>query len=173
MDNFITGLPPVIGKEPKVVILGSMPSIKSIEKQEYYGNTQNHFWKIMSCLFKERDLELKSYEERTSFIKDKGLCLWDTIKSCVRKGSLDQNIKNAVPNDINQLMMDNPTIRLIVCNGRKAEKILKTYFPQFEEEEEKVICLPSTSPIPGKYNKTFAEKVELWSIILKYSKNSH
>ena len=40
----ITGFKPVVGKKPVVLILGSMPSVASLERREYYGNPGNHFW---------------------------------------------------------------------------------------------------------------------------------
>ena len=41
------GLPPVIGDRPVVLILGSSPSVISLEKKEYYSNPRNQYWQIM------------------------------------------------------------------------------------------------------------------------------
>ena len=60
----ISGFLPIIGNEPKMMILGSMPSITSLEKQEYYGFKHNRFWKIISAYFQ---IEFNSYEEKTDF----------------------------------------------------------------------------------------------------------
>lgn len=98
----IQGLFPIIGEGARVLILGSMPSAESLRLNQYYGNRRNHFWSIIYSLF---DLPLeKSYEKRIQFIKDKEIALWDVIHSCERVGSLDSNIKNAIPNDFKQLL---------------------------------------------------------------------
>jgi len=43
----ITSFEPIIDKNCKILVLGTMPSVKSLEKQQYYGNKQNQFWKII------------------------------------------------------------------------------------------------------------------------------
>ncbi|MCT4542364.1 MAG: DNA-deoxyinosine glycosylase [Vallitalea sp.] len=91
MDKIIS-FDPIIGDEPKVLILGTMPSVKSLEINEYYGFGRNHFWKIMSDLFMfDKDL---SYEEGKRVLIKNKIALWDVIYSCEREGSLDKNIKN-------------------------------------------------------------------------------
>ena len=40
-------LPPVVDEQTKVLIVGSMPGVQSLEKQQYYGNPRNHFWGII------------------------------------------------------------------------------------------------------------------------------
>jgi TDG/mug DNA glycosylase family protein len=34
---------PIIPKEPKVLILGTMPEMASLQQQQYYGHPRNHF----------------------------------------------------------------------------------------------------------------------------------
>ena len=161
------GLPVLLPENPKVLILGSMPSVKSLEIQAYYGNPRNHFWRILFQLFDEE--ELVDYEDKVSWLKSKGIGLWDTIGSCVRKGSLDANIKDERPNDIQSLVRENPTIHLIGCNGTKSYQVFRKYICLDEQfDKVKVIQLPSTSPIPGRYTKSFAEKVEAWRQISEY-----
>ena len=66
------GLAPLIDGRSRVVILGSFPSVKSLDKQEYYGNPQNHFWPIVerllgivrTCPYAER--KMAAYPEGTS-----------------------------------------------------------------------------------------------------------
>ena len=41
---------PVYDEQSKILILGSMPSVKSREQQFYYGHPQNRFWKVLSAV---------------------------------------------------------------------------------------------------------------------------
>ena len=42
---------PVYDEYSKVLILGTLPSVKSREAQFYYGHPQNRFWKVLGALF--------------------------------------------------------------------------------------------------------------------------
>ncbi|GGP09427.1 DNA-deoxyinosine glycosylase [Oceanobacillus neutriphilus] len=157
---------PVIDNKPRVLIVGSMPSIKSLEEQEYYGNPRNHFWSIMYRILEEKPCE--TYAEKIHLIKKNYIALWDTIGYCYRQGSLDMYIEEEEPNDIAGLLKEYPTIQLIACNGTKAYQMYKKFITPLLQQEIDVIKLPSTSPVPGKYNKTFEEKIESWRVITNY-----
>lgn len=75
MDKRIISLAPVLSAHPKVLILGSMPSRISLEKQQYYANTRNHFWNILYTLFQIAPIE--SYDEKIQFVRKRHLALWD------------------------------------------------------------------------------------------------
>ncbi|MFD1065799.1 DNA-deoxyinosine glycosylase [Oceanobacillus locisalsi] len=157
---------PIIGAKPKVLILGSMPSKKSLEEQEYYGNPRNHFWPMMYRILNEK--AAVTYSEKIEIIQKHQLALWDTIGYCFRQGSLDMHIEEEEPNDIAGLLKEYPSIQLIACNGTKAYHSFKKYITPMLEQEIDVLKLPSTSPIPGKYNKSFEEKIEVWRVIETY-----
>ncbi|WP_339228927.1 DNA-deoxyinosine glycosylase [Oceanobacillus sp. FSL K6-2867] len=166
MTKKLTSFPPVLPKNPKVLILGSMPGKVSLEKAEYYGNPRNHFWPILFELFQAAPV--KEYDKKIAFIKEHGIALWDSIGSCYREGSLDSNIIDEIPNDIIGLLREYPTIRLIACNGTKSYTTFKKNFKPADLGEVQVIKLPSTSPIPGRYTKSFQGKVASWSEILNH-----
>ncbi|CDQ40789.1 MULTISPECIES: DNA-deoxyinosine glycosylase [Virgibacillus] len=162
----LTSFEPILPSDPIVLILGSMPGGISLEKQEYYGNPRNHFWKIMFTLF---DKPLKEdYHEKIKLCKQHQIALWDTIANCYREGSLDANIKKEVPNNILELLDKYPTIKLIACNGGKSYQTFRKYFSTALIKPVDVVKLPSTSPIPGRYTKSFSGKLEEWKVILSY-----
>ena len=86
----MSGFPPIIGGEPRILILGSMPGIKSLEAVEYYAHPQNAFWWIMAQLF---ELDLRAdYPQRCRALIRAGVAVWDVLHDCERPGSLDSSI---------------------------------------------------------------------------------
>lgn len=168
MSPKLIGLDPIIAADPRVLIVGSMPSVISLKNQQYYGNPRNHFWDILCELFKQKFSP--DYQAKIQLVKQNHLVLWDVIGACYREGSLDGNIKEEEPNDIPGLLEKYPTIRLIACNGTKSYQTLKKNINWDILNNVDVLKLPSTSPIPGRYTKSFVGKVEEWEQITKYLK---
>lgn len=161
MQNRISSFPPIINANSKILILGSIPGVKSLEKQQYYGHPQNKFWKIIFHLFNEDFTE--DYIQKINILKKHRIALWDVIDSCERKGSLDSEIKNEEANQIPELLQKYPNIQAIFCNGGKSYKNLqkmlgKTSIIPF-------YLLPSTSPL---HTISFEKKLESWKKILDY-----
>ena len=75
-----------------ILILGSFPSLKSIEKNFYYGHKQNRFWDILSLIYDVPNLKQFSNEKKTSFCLNNHIALYDVIDSCSIKGSSDLSI---------------------------------------------------------------------------------
>jgi double-stranded uracil-DNA glycosylase len=152
------GLSPVTGPEPRVLILGSFPSILSLAHTEYYGNPKNRFWAIMEELFA---IPAKlPYEERCRRLTQEGVALWDVVRDCSREGSADSRIRNPLPNDIAGFIREHPTIRLIALNGSTAGRLCNRLagVPDIPS-----VTLPSTSPANAAV--TFGEKVRAWNIV--------
>ena len=158
MSNRISSFPPVISKTSKILILGSVPGVKSLEMQQYYAHPQNQFWKIVFELLGE-DFS-KDYETRIETIRKNNIALWDVIDTCEREGSLDTKIRNEEHNDITKILNDHPSISVIFCNGQKSFKNLKKILG--EESEIPVFVLPSTSPL---HTISFDKKLKEWEII--------
>lgn len=137
--ELLIGFQPVLPENPRILILGSMPSVASLEKSEYYGFPHNRFWKIMSSY---SNTIFESYDDKLNFLDNKGIALWDVIYSCERVGSLDSKIRNVTCNSIDELLREYPSITHIVCNGKKAYTLLLKYFPSLDVE---VLSLGSTS----------------------------
>ena len=159
---------PVIGHNPRILILGSMPGVVSLQAVQYYANPRNAFWPIMADLF-SIDIDC-DYQERMGQISRLPLVLWDTIKSCHREGSLDSNIQKhqLEANNIPSLLKQHSDIRLVACNGATSEK----YFNQLVKIQLPgdlgivVKRLPSTSP--ANATMKFDQKLSSWREILEY-----
>ncbi|MCY0976700.1 DNA-deoxyinosine glycosylase [Chryseobacterium wangxinyae] len=161
MQNRISSFPPIIDSGSKILILGSIPGVKSLEKQQYYAHPQNKFWKIIFELFNEEFKE--DYSERIAVLKKNHIALWDVIDSCERKGSLDSEIKNEEANQIGNLLEQYPNIKAIFCNGGKSYKDLQKLLGK--NFRIPIYLLPSTSPL---HTISFERKFEDWKKILKY-----
>lgn len=153
----LKGFEPIYSRHSKTLILGSMPSVVSLEKQEYYGFHLNRFWKIMS-VYSGRSFS--DYEDKKQMILDYDFALWDVIQGCEREGSLDSKIKNPVCSDILWLLKEVPTIDKIICNGKKAAELFDRHFK--DKVHCNVIYLPSTS----NANRTIKE-TDLFAVWLE------
>ena len=154
----IAGLPPARGKFTDVVVLGSFPSRQSLLYHEYYGNPQNHFWKIIEALF-QIDHNLP-YNVRISRLTSQRIALWDVISACCRQGSSDAGIRAPVFNNLHGFFGSCQSLRLIVLNGTSAGRyfnLMKIQVPV------PAVVLPSTSPANTRYS--LDEKIQRWKII--------
>ena len=159
-------LPAVVNENTRVLIVGSMPGVQSLEKQQYYGHPRNHFWPIIASITSEEIPE--SYAARIDLVKRHHIGLWDVIKTCERKGSLDSNIKHEVANDFEKLFVNYPQIEAIVFNGTKAFSVFKRHVGLEVLKQRVYFQMPSTSPVPGRYNKTCEQKQEIWAQIRSF-----
>jgi TDG/mug DNA glycosylase family protein len=156
----IYSFPPVIGDGPAVLILGSMPSVMSLEKRQYYGHARNHFWRLVCTVLEEP--ETGDYGARAAMLKRRKIALWDVMRSCVRPGSLDKNIREEEPNDVAGLLAENPTIRAVCFNGRTAQTMYFRYNRETGDRALAYLLLPSSSPVPRRTVKTFEDRLEKW-----------
>ena len=159
--NRISSFPPVISKDSNILILGSVPGIKSLEMQEYYAHPQNKFWRILFDLFNEN--YTTDYAEKIKLLKKNKIAVWDVINSCERKGSLDTKIKNENHHNILQLLDDFPSIKIIFCNGQKSFKTLRKILP--DDSKIPLFVLPSTSPA---YTIPYQQKLKDWSALKSF-----
>ena len=162
----IIGFPPLLGPRPRVLILGSMPSVASLQKHQYYGKPQNAFWRIMGELF-DAGPEI-SYGRRTLLLTEQGVAVWDVLASCVRPGSLDSAIRpdSEAVNDFADLLNRHATILHVFFNGRKAEAVFrKRALADVKKARPDIsyTSLPSTSPAMVSLN--FAAKLEHWRVV--------
>lgn len=157
----IQSFPPIVDYQSRILILGSIPGVKSLEMQQYYAHPQNNFWRIIFNILDET--YLLDYAERISFLKENRIALWDVIESCERKGSTDSTIKNEEENDIIGLLTNYPNIKAIFCNGQKSYKNLSKILK--DKINIPVFILPSTSPL---HTISLEKKKEQWQKILDF-----
>ena len=152
---------PVIDKDCKVLILGSVPSVISREVNFYYGNPANRFWKILSQLLSV-DFTAMTNAEKTSALLIRHIALYDVFSSCEIKGSLDSDIKNAELNDIPSLIR-NTDIKTIYITSKKAfNAFVKRFGAYFKNIGVKIVNLPSTSGANRSKFKTDAALFSEW-----------
>lgn len=152
---------PLVNENSRILILGTIPSIESMRKQERYGHKSNQFWKILFTLF-EKPLP-DNYEEKNALLTESNIAIWDVLDSCEGEGSLDSNIKNEKPNDFNSFFKKHPQIKYVFFTGKKAAEFYKKYVG-FDDDRTYII-LPS--PSPANARMTLNQKIEEWKVLLE------
>lgn len=156
--NMVSGFPPVAAPDARVLILGSMPSVRSLEAGQYYAHPRNAFWKIMGELVGAGPDKL--YAERLRILKANGIALWDVLDTCTRPGSLDAHIGDEVPNDFSGFFAKHKHITRVGLNGGKAAALFKKYAAHACPPDMTITRLPSTSPAYAAMR--FEDKCAAW-----------
>lgn len=154
----LEGFPPVVGRAPRVLILGSMPGPESLRRRRYYANGTNQFWRLVAGALGLPDPG--AYERRLRMLTGNGIALWDVIRRCEREGALDSSIRRPAANDIAGFLRRHPGVRSVFANGGKARSCLKRFFPEIEARR-----LPSSSAAFAAMS--FAEKLRRWRPIAR------
>jgi double-stranded uracil-DNA glycosylase len=163
MTEQIVSFPPIVSIHPKILILGTMPSVTSLYANEYYAHPGNAFWKIISAI---KGIDCPTiYEEKRQLLMEMDLALWDVCHSCFRSGSADSEIRKEEPNRINELLAAQESIRTILFNGQTAEKLFRRHLKTIDGVN--TITLPSTSPA---YTLPFEQKLKAWREIIQGKK---
>ena len=151
----LQGLGPVADASTRLLLLGSFPGVASLAQQQYYGHPRNHFWPILSRLWRV-DLVAMAYAERLACAHRHGLALWDVYASCQRQGSLDSAIRDAEPNDLAGLVARLPALQAIAHNGAESARAMRVT----QALGLPVYRLPSTSPANASWS--FERKLAAW-----------
>ncbi|MDR3600751.1 MAG: DNA-deoxyinosine glycosylase [Desulfosporosinus sp.] len=158
--NRLTSFLPIIEKNARILILGSMPGVESLRLQQYYANPRNQFWKILYELFDTQASQV--YAERVSFLKSKKIAVWDVIGTCYREGSLDSKIREEQVNDLSALFKAYPDLKTVLFNGGKAYETYKKWLGFERSSDITFHKLTSSSPAN---TKRYEEKLREWSVI--------
>ena len=141
------------------MIVGSMPSVKSLADAQYYAHPRNAFWPILFDIFGV--MPHNDYARKKELIRENHLALWDAAACCCREGSLDSNMRDITYNDFGALYAQCPGIHTVLCNGGTAHALfLKSGFAGGRT----VIRMPSTSPA---YTMPYERKLAVWKETLQ------
>lgn len=160
-QHVVHGFGPVFDRNSKVLILGSMPSVKSREQQFYYGHPQNRFWKLAAALCDRRVPD--TIDEKRLMLLGHRIAVWDVISECEIIGSSDASLKNVIPTDLSVIFAA-CDIKGVFANGAAAARIYKQY--QMKKVGREIIKLPSTSPANAACS--FDDLLSEWKIIKEY-----
>ncbi len=158
MTERLQGLPPVIGRHTRLVLLGSFPGAASLAAQQYYAHPRNQFWPLLSALWGIELLALP-YRQRLAVLRERGLGLWDVYASCQREGSLDSAIAAAELNDLASLRRRAPGLRAVAHNGGESARSMRLTVALGVP----VLRLPSSSPANARWS--FERKLAAWRAV--------
>jgi len=129
-----------VDENTEILILGTLPSDKSLAAGQYYANPSNDFWKLVGAALSQPFDDL-SYENKLALLKANRVGLWDAFHACFRPGSMDKDMTEREPNDFTVLKSIAPSIRLICFNGTGAAEPEESLTPLGYE----TCLLPSSS----------------------------
>ena len=154
VDPTLQGLPPVLGRATRILILGSFPGEASLIARQYYAHPRNHFWPLLAASI-DAPLTALPYRERLRQLRANRIGLWDVIVACNRRGSLDGAIRMAERGEVGRVRRAAPAVALVCFNGKTAARAL----PAWRDAGYATLALPSSSPA---YTRPFAEKLAAW-----------
>jgi TDG/mug DNA glycosylase family protein len=154
------GLPPLIEENSKILILGSFPSIQSLEKREYYANPANQFWRILCSALDEP--VPSDYSGKSAWLEMHQIALWDSIGSCLRQGSSDSKIMYPLANDLSALLTTHSGLTHLLFNGNNP----LIFFSKLGLKEGRLTSVPPLPSTSSLYTRlTLPEKIERWKVI--------
>jgi len=160
LSALLRGLPPVVGRHTRLVLLGSFPGAASLAAGQYYAHPRNQFWPLLSSLLGEELVPL-AYAQRLQRLRVHGLGLWDVIAECRRDGSLDSAIRDARYNDLASLRRRAPQLVAVAHNGGESARAM----PLTGALGLAVYRLPSSSPANASWS--FERKLAAWRAVFQ------
>ena len=161
-DNIKFGLPPIARPDARLFILGSLPGEASLAARRYYAHPTNQFWRLLGSAIGE-ELQPLAYDQRLRRLAERRIGLWDVIALAARSGSLDQAIRLAEHNRVEQLLHAYPQLRAIAFNGSTASAIGRKLIGTDHNLE--LVDLPSSS---AANTRPFTEKAIAWGQLTQF-----
>lgn len=147
---------PHVAPDTRLLILGSLPGVRSLAEQQYYAHPTNQFWRLLGEVVGS-PLANMPYDDRLATLHEAKIGLWDVIRSAERHTSSDSLIREAEAHDLATLTADLPDLRMIAFNGGKAAAIGRKQLPPLDGVA--IVDLPSSS---AAHTIGFAAKRDRW-----------
>lgn len=160
-------LEPIYDENSEILILGSIPSVKSREIGFYYAHPQNRFFKVLAGVYGEEIPN--TIEDKIACLKKHHIALFDVLKSCEIDGSKDSSIQNIEVNDFDPILK-NSKISKIYTTGKKAYELYEQYC--YAKTGIHAVYLPSTS-MANSGNYTLDELIKVYRDTLEGEKNDY
>jgi TDG/mug DNA glycosylase family protein len=154
------GLPPIVRSDARLLVLGSLPGDASLAAGRYYAHPTNQFWRLLGTAIGE-ELQSLPYQDRLERLRERRIALWDVIASASRSGSLDQAIRDAQHNRVDQLLGELSDLAAIAFNGSTAANAGRKLIGEAPRRLT-LIDLPSSS---AANTRSFAEKARSWAAL--------
>lgn len=165
MDNgrqtTISCFDPIVDKNTKIIILGTLPGPESLATNQYYASPNNCFWRIIFDIFNQ--LPIVDYNSKCGFLLEHKMGIWDVMGSANREGYADSNIQNFIPNDFGTFIKKHSQLRGFIFNGGKAEDAFRNAFPSLYTTTKHELVLSSSGALAKKY----IEKRDNWKLAIE------
>lgn len=172
------GFAPIIASDTRVLVLGSMPGVASLNAQAYYAHPRNGLWPIVANYADSTGTAVSiatepDFVSRYRQLLSLRIGLWDVLAQAIRPGSLDANIRkdSLVVNAFNQFFDDYPAIAHIALNGQAASQwFQRLVWPTLSAHQQQRLSwytLPSTSPAHASLS--LAQKSAQWLPVLAHA----
>lgn len=169
---------PVGRDDARVLVLGSMPGVASLEASAYYAHPRNAFWPVMisvltDCAPRYELLDDWPYRQREALLLSQGIALWDVLAECERPGSLDSAIQTSTVkvNDLVGFVAQHALIKCILFNGQTAARLYRKHAAtpmdsmlDSQGRQLDLKTMPSTSPAMASLN--LHAKYKVWNAAL-------
>ncbi len=163
--ELLHGFPPIAGATARTLILGTMPGQASLAAGQYYAHPRNAFWPILGALLGFDPAA--PYEHRVACLMASDIALWDVLRRCRRRGSLDHDIDRTsiAANDFATFFARHPGIDRVYFNGAGAETLYRRHVlrPGDRSVRRTGVRLPSTSPAHAALS--LAAKRAAWRVL--------
>jgi hypoxanthine-DNA glycosylase len=154
------GLAAIAPAHSRILILGSFPGVRSLAERCYYAHPRNRFWPLLARLCAAEIPE--DQQARAALLDRAGIALWDVLQSAERHGSLDQRIRNPVPNPVAVLAAGLPMLEAIAFNGRAAWAL----GAHLHHLPYRMFPLPSTSPANAA--RSLDDLADAWRVVAPF-----
>ena len=170
MSERLLGLAPLVAPHIRVLVLGSFPSVRSLQTRQYYAHPQNQFWPLMRALWPQAPWPADGdYAGRCATLLARGVGVWDVYAECEREGSLDSAIRAARLNDFAGLLARCPRLSGIAHNGgesfRHARALARALTEAGCGDRVQLHRLPSSSPANASWS--FDRKRAAWQDVMR------